>query len=227
MGTRAGRLALLAAAGVSTLALSGCHEVFFLGFDVEPDDPPVHRVDGGASPGTATASAGERFRGRADGQLASRMKVGHGFVTSKTSWARFTGSYTSNLSGSPLASAQWHGRFRSIRNRATGRFTIKGLVLATFTDAAAGRACLELTSKGVRKQNRRPRRPARTAVTVVGGEGGARRLRGRATARVRLARDNSLRLRGTVRSRQGTARAFTPACARLARRFGLAPLPDA
>lgn len=219
MATRARRLALLAAAIAGTLALSGCHEQFFQGFGPGPDDVPLHDSAGG--------SAGQRFTGRADGELASRMRVKHGAVKSRSSWARFIGSYRSTLEGSPLASAQWHGRFRTVRNRATGRFRINGLVLATFDDTTAGRACLRQTYRGRRAQNRRPKKPGRGVFTMLGGEGGARTLRGEARVRVRLTRANKMRFRGRVRSRQGEERGFTPACMRLERKFGLDPLPDA
>jgi hypothetical protein len=225
MATRA-RLASFAAAIAATFALSGCFQTFFQGFDPFPRDRPLGH-DVGGSPGSAGASAGQRFTGRADGDLASRMKVTHGAVKSRTSWARFIGSYTSTLEDSPLASAQWHGRFRAVRNRATGRFRINGLVLATFDDASAGRACLRQTYRGRRAQNRRPKKPGRGVFTMLGGEGGARTLKGEARVRVRLTRANKMRFRGTVTSRQGDERGFTPACTRLERKFGLTPVPDA
>jgi hypothetical protein len=154
------------------------------------------------------------------------MKVRHGNVKTRTSSARFIGNYKSSLEDSPLASAQWHGRFRAVRNRATGRFRINGLVLATFDDENAGRACLRQTYRGRRAQNRRPRKRGRGVFTMLGGEGGARTLRGTAIVRVRLTRANKMRFRGTVNSRQGDERGFTPACTRLERKFGLDPLPD-
>jgi hypothetical protein len=207
------RLALLAAAGAATLGFSGCHEMFHLGFGADPDDPPPH-------------IAGAQFTGRADGDLASRMKVRHGDVKSRTSNARFIGNYTSSLTDSPLQSAQWHGRFRAVRNRVTGRFRIRGLVLATFDDETAGRACLRLGYRGRRAQNRRPRKRGRGVFTMLGGEGGARTLRGTAIVRVKLTRANKMRFRGTVDSRRGEERGFTPACTKLERKFGLTPLPD-
>jgi hypothetical protein len=223
MATRVRRLALLAAALAGAFVLSGCHEL--LRVSLGGADPPVHNPPPAGRP-AADASAGRAFTGRADGNLASRVRLSHGFVKSKTSWARFIGSYTSSLTGSPLASAQWHGRFKGVRNRATGKITVKGLVLATFTDTTAGRACLRLSHGGKRKQNRR-QAPGRSKLTVLGGEGGARTLRGVANVRVRLKRNNSLRLRGRVKSRQGAARGFTPACRKLEKKFGLQPLPDA
>ncbi len=223
MATRARRLALPLAALAAALALSGCHELILQTFGDSPDDPPVH----GAPPASAKASAGAPFRGRADGQLASRMKIRHGFVKTKTTSARFIGSYKSTLEDSPLASAQWHGRFKAVRNRATGKYTVKGLVLATFDDASAGRACLRQAYRGRRAQNRRPKKPGRGVFTMLGGEGGAKTLRGEARVRVRLTRANKMRFRGRVTSRQGAERGFTPACTRLERKFGLEPLPDA
>jgi hypothetical protein len=227
MATRA-RLAFLAAAAAATLSMSGCFEEFIQGTEFIPDDPAVHRGghDVGGSPGTAGASAGTRFTGRAEGQLASRITIRHGNVKSKSSWARFIGSYTSALEDSPLADAQWHGRFKTVRNRATGKFKIKGLVLSTFDDATAGRACLRLGYKGKRKQNRRPKKRGRGVFTMLGGEGGARTLYGKAIVRVKLTKANKMRFRGSVTQRQGAERGLTPACAKLERKFGLTPLPD-
>jgi hypothetical protein len=201
--------------------------MFHFGPGEDPDDPPVtggHDV--GGSPGTARASAGTAFTGRSDGQLASRIRYRHGAVKTRTSSARFIGNYTSSLTDSPLASAQWHSRVRGVRNRATGRFRIKGLVLATFTDATAGRACLRLGYRGRRAQNRRPRKRGRGVLTMLGGEGGARTLYGKAIVRVKLTRANKMRFRGRVTQSQGAERGFTPACAKLERKFGLTPLPD-
>ena len=222
------RLALLAAATASTLTFSGCFETFFQDHSPFPDDPPPHRGghDGTGSPGAAGASAGQRFRGRAEGELASRLKITDRAVKTTTSWARFIGSYRSSLEDSPLASAQWHGRFRAVRNRATGRFRTKGLVLATLDDATAGRACLRLGYRGRRAQNRRPKKAGRGVFTMLGGEGGARTLRGEAIVRVRITRALKMRFRGRVTSRQGEERGFTPACTKLERKFGLTPLPD-
>ena len=225
MATRVRRLAFLAAIGAAALALSGCSEYFYQGFGNSPHDPPLPH-DIGASPGSAGVSAGSRFTGRADGELASRMRIKHSGVKTRTSAARFIGDYTSSLENSPLASAQWHGRFRAVRNRATGRFRIKGLVLSTFDDPTAGRACLRLGYRGRRAQNRRPRKRGRGVFTMLGGEGGARTLRGTAVVRVKLTRANKMKFRGRVNSRQGTERGFTSACAKLERKFGLTPLPD-
>ncbi|MGH2837637.1 MAG: hypothetical protein ACRDJY_04715 [Thermoleophilaceae bacterium] len=220
------RLASLAAIAAAAFALSGCHEMFHFGFDVDPTDPPLGGHDIGGSPGSAGTSAGQRFTGRADGQLASRMRIRHGNVKTRTSNARFIGDYTSSLEDSPLASAQWHGRFKGVRNRATGRFRTGGLVLATFDDATAGRACLRLRYRGRRAQNQRPRKRGRGVFTMLGGEGGARTLYGKAIVRVKLTRANKLRFRGGVTQSQGAERGFTPACTRLERKFGLTPLAD-
>ena len=203
------------------LVFSGCHEVLRATFG---SDKPVHRVDGGASPSTATTAAGRPFTGRADGDLFS-YKLRHGNVMSRLK-AKFIGDYKSDLTGSPLASGEWHARFKSVRNRATGKTVITGLVLSTFDDTTAGRACLKLSEEHVRKNNRRRLKRSRGKVTVVGGEGGARTLYGTARARVRLKGDGA-RLSGTVKSHQGVERGFTSACTRLERKFGLTPLPDA
>ena len=217
MATRPIRLALLAACA---LPLGGCHEVLRATFGA---DRPVHRVDGGASPSTATA-AGRAFSGRADGRHDG-YKLRHGFVKTRMTIA-YIGDYRSDLAGSPLASGKWHARFKVVRNRATGKTVTTGLVLSTFTDTTAGRACLKLSHEAVRKNGSRRLRRSRGKVTVVGGEGGARTLYGTGTARVRLARDGSARLSGRMRSRQGEERGLTRACRRLRARFRLAPLAD-
>lgn len=224
MAPRTRRLASFAAAIAAALALSGCGEMYRLGFGEVWSDPDVHGF--GPDPRPAGVSAGRRFTGRAEGERTSRMRVKHGNVKSRTSSVRFIGKYTSSLEGSPLASAQWHGRFRAVRNRATGRFRINGLVLATFDDATAGRACLRQRYRGRRAQNRPPRKRGRGVFTMLGGEGGARTLRGEAIVRVRLTRANKMRFRGRVTSRQGEERGFTPACTKLEQKFGLEPLPD-
>lgn len=218
------RLALLS---LAALALGGCHQEFHLGFGVDPSDPPVHGgQDIGANPGSVAASAGQAFTGRAVGELTGRMKIWQGFVKTKTSWARFVGTYESSLTDSAVGSGQWHARFKAVRNRATGKFTIKGLILADFGDSTAGRACLSLGLKGRRAQNRRPKKASRSTVTVLGGEGGARTLYGTARVRVRLLRSNEgVRLKGLVKEHRGAPRGFTPACTKLERKFGLAPLP--
>ena len=212
---------------MSAFALSGCFELYLHEFSPPPDDPPPHYGghDIGASPGSATASA-VRFTGVAEGQLASRMTLTDKAVRTVSSWARFIGTYTSSLEDSPLASAQWHGKFKTVRNRATGRFRIKGLVLSTFDDTTAGRACLRLRYRGRRAQNRRPRKRGRGVFTMLGGEGGARTLYGKAIVRVRLTRAGKMRFRGRVTQSQGAERGFTPACSKLERKFGLSPVPD-
>jgi len=227
MATRLRRLALFAALGGAAFALSGCFTLILQEFGGQPKDLPVHGGhDIGASPGSAGVSAGQRFTGRAEGQLASRMKLTDFAVKTKSSWARFIGSYTSTLEDSPLASADWHGKFKTVRNRRTGKFRIKRLVLATFTDATAGRACLRLGYRGKRAQNKRPRKRGRGVFTMLGGEGGARTLYGKAIVRVKLTRANKLRFRGSVTQSQGAERGLTPACAKLEKKFGLQPLTD-
>ncbi len=221
MATRARRLAILAAGAVAMLAFSGCHEILRATFG---NDRPVHRVDPGGSPTTATTAAGRPFTGRADGELFS-YKLKHGNVKTRMR-AKFIGDYRSDLTGSPLASGQWHARFKVLRNRATGKTVITGLVLSTFTDTTAGRACLKLSQEHVRKNNTRRLKRSRGKVTVLGGEGAARTLYGTARARVRLKRNGSAGLRGRMRSHQGVERGFTRACSRLEQKFGLQPLPD-
>ena len=221
MATRARRLVVLAAAAVAMFALSGCHEVLRATFG---SDRPVHRVDGGASPSTAATAAGQPFTGRADGELFG-YKLRHGNVKTRMR-AGYIGDYRSDLAGSPLASGKWHARFKVLRNRATGKTVITGLVLSTFSDTTAGRACLKLSQEHVRKNNRRRLKRSRGKVTVVGGEGAARTLYGTARARVGMKRNGSARLRGRMRSHQGAERGFTRPCTRLERKFGLTPLPD-
>jgi hypothetical protein len=221
MATRSRRLAILTAAAAAMLGFSGCHNVLRVAFG---NDTPVHEPPPAGRTATADAAAGRPFKGRADGELFS-YKLRHGFVKSKMR-ARFIGNYKSDLTGSALASGDWHARFKAVRNRATGKTVITGLVLSTFDDATAGRACLKLSFNAVRKQNSRRLRRSRGKVTALGGEGGARTLYGTARARVRLKRNGSVRLRGRMRSHQGEERGFTPACTRLERKFGLTPLPD-
>ena len=218
MATRARQLALLAAAATVVLGLSGCTSLWRVG-----GYPPPHANP--ASTATADTAAGRAFTGRADGDL-NGYRVRHGFTRTKLR-AGFIGTYNSDLTGSPLQSADWHARFKMVRNRVTRKAVTTGLVLATFDDATAGRACLKLSHEAiVRRKGRRLRR-SRGKVTVVGGEGGARTLYGTARARVRLARNGSALLSGRVRSHQGEERGFTRACKRLERKFGLQPLPDA
>ena len=225
------RLALLAATGLSAFALSGCHELFEITFGFDPDILEGH----GASDRSAGAAAtGRAFRGRADGEFRGKMKIRHGPVRSKTNRVRWVGRYRTTLTGpaqpgdealAPLLRAQWHGRFRGVRNRRTGRIVITGMVLATFDDPTAGRACLSLRNTGTRKQNRHAKRASRATLTVLGGEGGARTLRGTSAVRARLGRGDTLRLRGHMKARRGAERGFTTACTRLKRRFPASELP--
>ena len=221
MATRVRRLALLAGLAAAALILSGCHEVLRATFGA---DRPVHRVDGGASPSTAT-SAARSFTGRADGELFG-YRLRHGFVKTKLT-AGYIGDYRSNLTGSPLGSGKWHANFKVVRHRGTGKTVITGLALSTFTDTTAGRACLKLSFGAVRKNNTRRFKRSRGKVTVVGGEGAARTLYGTATVRrVRIGADGSARLRGRMRSRQGAERGLTRPCRKLRAKFALAPLAD-
>jgi hypothetical protein len=219
------------AACLGTVALTGCHEVLRATFG---SDKPVHRVDGGASPSRAVAGAtqGRAFTGRADGELASRIQQKDGFVTTKFGPGRFIGDFNAQLTGAPdardaalgpLAAARWYGRFTAIRNRATGKIKISGLLLADFKDATAGRACLRLKHRGRRKQHRR-NAPGRSVMVVLGGEGAAETLYGTARVRVRLTRANKIGLRGRVKQRRGAARGLTPACTKLKRKFKLPPV---
>jgi hypothetical protein len=224
MATRARRLAFLAAAAAATLAFSGCHDMLLITLGSKKD-PPVHHPPPAGRTAGADAAAGRPFTGRADGDY-SWYKLRHGFVKT-TLKAGYVGDYKSDLTGSPLASGAWHARFKAVRNRATGRVVTTGLVLSDFTDTTAGRACLKVSERAIRKQNRRHRlKRARGKVTVVGGEGDASTLYGTARARIRLKRNGSARLSGRMRSHRGVERGFTRACTRLERKFGLQPLPD-
>jgi hypothetical protein len=214
MATRVRRLALLAALAAAALILSGCHEILRATFGA---DRPVH-----SSP--AASAAGRPFTGRADGELFG-YKLRHGFVKT-TLKAGYIGNYRSNLTGSPLANGKWHANFKAVRNRGTGKTVVTGLVLSTFTDTTAGRACLKLSWRAVRKNNSRRLRRSRSRLTVVGGEGAARTLYGTANARVRLGADGSARLRGRMTSRQGAERGLTRACRKLRTKFALTPLAD-
>ena len=148
-------------------------------------------------------------------------------MKSRTSSARFIGDYTSSLTDSPLASAQWHGRFKGVRNRKTGKFKLQGAGARDLRrrDRRQGVPSPGLQGQAQRRTAARKKR-GRGVFTMLGGEGGARTLRGTATVRVKLTRANKMRFRGTVTDRQGAERGFTPACSKLERKFGLTPLPD-
>lgn len=226
------RLVVIGALAASVVVLSGCHQI--LRVSLGGQDPPVHQSPPPAGRTVADAAAkGRAFTGRAEGALASRLVLKHGFVESRIKNVLFAGSFRARLAGAsalgaaglgPLGDAAWHGRFSAVRNRATGRIKLKGLVLATFTDASAGRACLRLAHRGKRKQNRNPRRGGTSKLTVLGGEGDARTLRGTASVRVRVGKGDLMKLRGRVRAKRGAARGMTPACSKLERRFGLTPV---
>lgn len=209
-------------------SLSGCGITQLHNFLTEPRDYPA-RHDGAASPGTATTSAGTKFTGRASGAIAARVVIKNGYPKTTIKNARLAGDYRATPAAAqqdlgPLASGTWHANFNIVRNRATGRYTIKGLILATFDDTSAGRSCLRLKAAGKRAQNRWPKKPPRAKLTVLGGQGGARTLAGTARARVRLKRDLSVGLRGTVDAKRGAERGFPRPCRKLAKKFGLAPL---
>jgi hypothetical protein len=225
------RLAPLALVVLAAPALTGCHEILRVSLG-EPD-PPVHNPPPAGRTASASAAAGRAFTGRAEGSLTGRMVLKHDSVKSRIGNARFFGPFSAKLRGAPvagdgqlgpLADAEWHGQFTVVRNRATGKVKMRGLLLATFTDATAGRACLRISSRGKRRQNTRPSKAGRARISVLGGEGDARTLAGTATARLKVAPDTGIRLRGTVKARRGAPRGFPPACAKLERKFGLAPL---
>lgn len=228
------RLALLAILGSCPFALSGCDFIYvfclkpLLGEDFCKDTPPYdeHRrsVDARGS------AAGTRFTGTAKGQLTGKLTIKHLPVKSKIRNARFFGTFSATPKRNaaalgPLSSAQWHARLGGTRSRRSGKINVKGLVLATFDDPSAGRACLKVTHRGVRKQNRaRLRKRSKSTVKVLGGEGGARTLYGTARVRVKLKKSGVLRMTGTVTQRRGSERGFTPACTKVEQKFGLQPV---
>ncbi len=183
-----GRLALFAAVGAGALALSGCHEV------LRAASAPTSRSTSSRTDGASPSIADDRCRAplyRPRRRRAVQLQAAAREHQDKDERPSFIGDYKSDLAGSPLASGKWHARFKVLRNRATGKTVITGLVLATFDDTTAGRACLNLSQEHVRKNNRRRLKRSRGKVTVVGGEGGARTLYGTARARVHLKRDGS------------------------------------
>ena len=224
------RLALAAILLFCPFALGGCEFIYVfcvLGKELCAD-PPVD-ADHARTSGARDSAAGTPFRGTARGQLTGKLTLKHGPVKSTIKNARFFGTFKATPQRNkaalgPLSSAQWHAKLGGVRNRRTGKIKVKGLVLATFDDAAAGRACLRLTHRGVRKQNRgRLKKASRSTIQVLGGEGGARTLRGTAAVRVKL-KGGVLRMGGTVKQRRGAARGFTPACTKLEKKFGLQPV---
>ena len=230
------RIASLAFAGLFAVGLTGCPAQFATGTLGLPD-PAVDcsHADcdpGGTGPGggggdpqraVAAGSSGTRFAGQATGRLATTTKIVYGPRLSKIRNALIDGSFKAT-SADPdlglLAEAEWHARITMVRDRLTKKNRARGLVIATFTDPAAGRACLRLGYRNKGKSKRR----GRGTVTVLGGEGGARTLAGSATTSVRLRAGDTIVLRGTVRPAQGPERGMTPACLRLERQFGLTPL---
>jgi hypothetical protein len=229
-------IAIVASTGAAAFGLSGCHEL--LRVTLGGDDPPVHNPP---PPGkrsvpaaTAAAASGRAFSGRANGKLASRVVLRHGFVKSTMKKVRFIGTFTGKLGGAavagdellgPFTSAGWHGQFSVVRDRRNGKISLSGLVLATATDPAGGRACVRVSYKNARKGKRATsRRKGTSLLTVVGGEGAARTLRGSATVRLTVGRGDNMSLRGRVKARQGPARGFPKACTTLEKKFGLAPL---
>jgi hypothetical protein len=237
------RVAMAAAAVGLVLALSGCHEVLEVFVGNENDDPPVHNVGPPAGPAgvdAIPAAAGRAFSGRADGELASRIVLKHGFVVSTIKKVRFIGEFKGKLTGppapgddslGPLANSTWHGEFSSARNRATGKIKMSGLILATYPDPSAGRSCLRLkyNNAKTKRKDKRGRRADRnrgtSTIKILGGEGGAATLAGSATVKVRLASDKTMIVTGRVKATRGRARAFPLACTRLEKKFRLQPVP--
>lgn len=229
------RIAAYVPAVLVAVALTGCPARFATGTLGLPD--PVVDCDhadcdaggtgpggGGASPGRAATSRSEtRFSGRVSGRFATTTRITYGPRMSHIRNARIVGSFkasSSDPSLGPLQEAEWHGRLSIARDRLTRKNRARGLVIATFTDPAAGRACLRL---GYRNRGRDKRR-GRGIVTVLGGEGGARTLAGSASTSVVVRDADTIALRGTVRPAQRAERGMTPACRKLERQFGLKPL---
>jgi hypothetical protein len=237
MDPRAGRIAVVAVASTCLVALSGCHEVLRATFG--KPDPPVHNpTSAGYRTAVVSKSAGRAFTGHADGDLAGRAVIKHGFVKSTMKNVRFIGDFSATLTGPPqpgddrlglLESSRWHGQFNVVHNRATGKITITGMLLATFTDASAGRACLQIAyhnAKARKRHRKANRNKGVSTIKVLGGEGGARTLAGTATVKVTAQTDGSMRLSGRVSAKTGPPRGFTPACTKLEQKFGLQPLPN-
>jgi hypothetical protein len=235
---RARRVALLApAVTAAAIALSGCHEI--LRVTLGRPDPPVHNPTSAgrrAAPAAGiAASAGRPFTGKAKGKLAGRIVLRHGFVKSTMKNALFAGTLTGTLPGparagdellGPFVSSRWNGRFTVVRDRRNGKIDLTGLVLATSGDQA-GRSCLKLSYRNLRKGKRAKSRNRGTGtLRIVGGEGTAKTLTGTARVNVRLlVRSETLRLSGRVKAAQGAPRRLPPACAKLERQVGLAPIP--
>lgn len=230
------RLIAIAVASAGAVALSGCHQV--LSVSLGGDDPPVHLPPppARAVPAASAAGAppGRAFRGSAEGRLASRITIRHGFVKSTIKNARFIGQFSGRLRGAAqpgdetlglLKSAQWHAQFNTVRDRRNGKVRMSGLVLATFTDPAGGRACLKLAYRTPRKgkKGRAPKK-GRSTLTVLGGEGGARTLRGSAAVNVTILGGDKLRVTGRIKPGNGPERGFNRACTRLEKKFKLTPL---
>lgn len=228
------RLAHLAAALAATgaaFAFSGCHQILQVTFG-DPD-PPVHQPPPPAKKRAVAAggSGGTTFTGVADGELAARATIRHGFVKTTIRNARFAGTFratpaTSDAELGALSDASWAGRLTAVRDRRNQKVRMKGLILATFADPSAGRACLRLTYRNVRKKGRRTanRKRGTGVVKVLGGEGGAQTLGGSARVKVRLTAAGGLRLSGVAMPRDVPARGLNAACTKLRAQVGLAPL---
>ena len=224
---------MLIAGGLNPIP-TDCGNAIMVSISYNPNGAPKDPKPGLTHNRSARAAAGGRqFKGRAKGQLASRLTLTHYAKLSKTNTFRYAGTFKSSPTGSPqagddalgpLQSAQWAASFKAQRNRVNGTIKLNGLILATFDDPAAGRACLKLRHRGQRKQNRRPTKPGRSNVTVIGGEGGSRTLRGTAKVRVILKKSGVVRLRGTVNAKQGPARGLPKQCRKLRKQAGLQPL---
>lgn len=201
----------------------GCEEIVLVAISGEYGPPwyEPHKVE--------PAAAGRAFTGTIDGSLASTLRIKHGPLVSKFSNTRLIGNFSSRLRGTPtpdeaaalgpLASGQWHGQFSGTRNRKNGKIAVKGLVIATFTDATAGRACLRFKFR-----DRWAKKKGVGTITVVGGQGGAATLRGTTTARVKLGSTGTITVSGRISPQRGAPRGFSSSCSKLEAKFGLTPV---
>ena len=213
--------------GAATLAFSGCHEMFHFGPGEDPNDYPVGGHDIGASPGTAGASAGTRFTGRADGAARFADQV-HAPSREEQDQQRPLHRELHELAG------ELPTRERAVARQVQGSPQPQDRQVQV-----QGAGARDLRRRDRRQGVPSPGLQGKAAPEPPSQEAGPRRLhdagrRGRALrrstgtaiVRVKLTQANKMRFRGRVTQRQGAERGFTPACTKLERKFGLTPLPD-
>ncbi|HYH58912.1 MAG TPA: hypothetical protein VD790_06795 [Thermoleophilaceae bacterium] len=227
MRARTLRFAALGMVILSAFALTGCYRVFRA--TLGGPDPPVHYPFSAGH----VAATGEKFSGSVTSQLASTIKIKHGFVKSKIRNARFTGQFKGKLRDAssqsqallgPLANATWHANLSSTLNRATKNIKAKGLILATYEDGS-GRACMRLGYKNAKKRVKGRRNKGKSTLKVLGGEGAASTLAGTSRVKVTMKpKSGKTRLRGRVNADRGPATPLPRRCTKLRKKFGLAPI---